>query len=82
MSAERAAQFGARNGVPGGWCGSRPSASSARRTSQNDLNKSHVADDESLEVGWFSIDRLPPMGPTSVERIMTAMEPHGPRRLT
>ena len=41
-----------------------------------------LADDESLEVRWFPIDRLPPMAPSFVERIMTAVEHDGPTRLT
>lgn len=42
----------------------------------------YVADDESLEVRWFPIDRLPPMAPSLVERIMTPVEHDGPTRLT
>lgn len=42
----------------------------------------YVADDESLEVRWFPIDRLPPMAPSFVERIMTAVEHDGPTRLS
>ena len=42
----------------------------------------YVADDESLEVCWCPIDRLPPMAPLFVERIMTAVEHDGPTRLS
>jgi 8-oxo-dGTP pyrophosphatase MutT (NUDIX family) len=35
--------------------------------------EAHVADDESLEVGWFALDALPPMKPLLVERIGAAL---------
>ena len=42
-----------------------------RRTS----GEAHVADDESLEVGWFDPDELPePLNPSSVERISRTLE--------
>lgn len=44
--------------------------------------KAHVADDESSEVAWFPLDRLPPMDPGHVERIGTAVSHEGPTRLT
>jgi ADP-ribose pyrophosphatase YjhB (NUDIX family) len=41
----------------------------------------HVADDESVEVGWFPVTDLPPMDPALVERIRAAVEHSGPVRL-
>lgn len=35
--------------------------------------EAHVADDESLEVGWFDPDELPPMEPHLVDRIALAL---------
>ncbi|WP_407642735.1 NUDIX hydrolase [Desertihabitans brevis] len=34
-----------------------------------------VADDESLEVGWFAVDALPPMTPRYRSRIDAALDP-------
>lgn len=39
------------------------------------------ADDESLEARWFPIDQLPPMKPSLVQRIDTAVTHSGPARL-
>lgn len=37
--------------------------------------EAHVADDESLEVGWFAPDALPrPLNPSSVERIARTLD--------
>lgn len=41
----------------------------------------YAADDESLEVGWFPLDDLPPMTPSFQDRIVTAVEHAGPVRL-
>ena len=41
----------------------------------------HVADDESSEVAWFPLDRLPSMDPVHAERIDTAVTHTGPTRL-
>lgn len=41
----------------------------------------HVADDESSEVAWFPLDRLPVMDPVHRERILTARQHEGPTRL-
>ncbi|HET6562897.1 MAG TPA: NUDIX domain-containing protein [Marmoricola sp.] len=42
----------------------------------------HVADDESLEVRWCPLGDLPPMKPSLVDRIFTAVEHAGAVRLT
>ncbi|MDQ3615678.1 MAG: NUDIX domain-containing protein [Actinomycetota bacterium] len=36
--------------------------------------RAHVADDESVDVGWFGSDDLPEMGPIFAERIACALE--------
>jgi ADP-ribose pyrophosphatase YjhB (NUDIX family) len=41
----------------------------------------YVADDESIEVGWFLLTDLPTMRPSLQERIVTAVEHVGPVRL-
>ncbi len=41
-----------------------------------------AADDESLEARWCRLDDLPPMVPSLVERIVTAVEHSGPVRLS
>lgn len=43
--------------------------------------EARVGDDESLEVGWFALDDLPPMRDQLVERIRTAVDHRGPTRL-
>jgi ADP-ribose pyrophosphatase YjhB (NUDIX family) len=43
--------------------------------------QARVADDESSEVGWFPLDRLPPMDAAHRERILTARDHTGPARL-
>ena len=35
--------------------------------------EAHVADDESIDVRWWPLDGLPPMGPTQVERLEEAL---------
>lgn len=42
----------------------------------------HVADDESVEVGWFPVTDLPDMAPELRERITTARHHEGAVRLT
>ena len=42
----------------------------------------HVADDESVEVGWFATKALPDMAPSLVERIVTVLRCEGEVRLT
>ncbi|WP_408608933.1 NUDIX hydrolase [Desertihabitans aurantiacus] len=37
--------------------------------------EARVADDESLEVGWFAVDALPPMTPRHRSRIDAALDP-------
>jgi 8-oxo-dGTP pyrophosphatase MutT (NUDIX family) len=44
--------------------------------------EAHVADDESSQVAWFPVDRLPPMDAVHVERIRTALAHSGPTRLS
>lgn len=44
--------------------------------------KPHVADDESVEVGWFPTKALPNMAPGLVERIATVLRYQGEVRLT
>lgn len=41
----------------------------------------HVADDESSDVGWFPVDRLPAMSTVLEERIRTALTHTGQVRL-
>lgn len=43
--------------------------------------EAHVADDESSEVAWFPLDRLPEMAEVHVERIAVAVAHEGPARL-
>ena len=43
--------------------------------------EAHVADDESLAVGWFPLDGLPVMSESLAERIATALEPSSRTRL-
>ena len=43
--------------------------------------KARVGDDESVEVGWFGLDGLPPMSEGHRERIRTAVAHEGPTRL-
>jgi ADP-ribose pyrophosphatase YjhB (NUDIX family) len=43
--------------------------------------RARVADDESSEVRWFPVDRLPPMKESLRERILTAVDHRGPARL-
>ncbi|MET8627779.1 NUDIX domain-containing protein [Kitasatospora sp. NPDC004669] len=40
--------------------------------------EARVNDDESLEVGWFGLDELPPMIDTEDERLRHALECQGP----
>jgi 8-oxo-dGTP pyrophosphatase MutT (NUDIX family) len=40
--------------------------------------EARVNDDESLAVGWFARDRLPPLGPMARSRIEHALAPDGP----
>lgn len=42
----------------------------------------HVADDESVEVGWFATTALPDMAPSLAERIVTVLRYEGEVRLT
>lgn len=42
----------------------------------------YAADDESLEARWFPVVALPPMEPSLRDRIVTAVDHHGPVRLT
>lgn len=44
--------------------------------------EARVADDESSQVAWFPVDRLPPMDAVHVERIRTALAHSGPTRLS
>lgn len=44
--------------------------------------EAHVADDESVAVGWFPLTRLPEMSPAVTERIVTAVHHEGAARLT
>ena len=41
----------------------------------------YAADDESVEVGWFSLDDLPAMNPILLNRIATASQGVAPVRL-
>ena len=40
--------------------------------------QAHVADDESIEVGWFALSDLPAMQEIFRQRIAFALEDHGP----
>lgn len=44
--------------------------------------EARVADEESSDVGWFGLDRLPWMDPVHVERVRTAVGHEGSTRLT
>ncbi|HMM96971.1 MAG: NUDIX domain-containing protein [Micrococcales bacterium] len=43
--------------------------------------EAHVADDESSEVAWFTLDELPVMRPVHLERVRYAAAHEGPTRL-
>jgi len=43
--------------------------------------EAHVADDESVDVGWFPIEALPPMNPGFLERIDAALSEETATRL-
>ncbi|MBR7743326.1 NUDIX domain-containing protein [Phycicoccus sp. BSK3Z-2] len=43
--------------------------------------EARVGDEESVEVGWFGLDALPPMAERHLERVRTVVAHEGPTRL-